>query len=588
MESHATAAGAAASQSVRALLDRAVEVQDDRPGEARTYALRARVIARAEDDLHGEAEALYRLASLAHFRGDPEDAFGLALETSEVAQTCGAHLIDAWALHLLGIIHYQASNFSEALEHCLHALDTYQAAVDGTESVDAGNILNTIAAIYHSMGDYDRAIVTYERAIAASEPFDRRELVALVLGNMARIRSSRSEYLPAVSTGRRAVEIAREHSPSIVSSLLADLAESYMGLGDHEQAAECFAEARRVLAQRSADGSEPSTPAQLGVMVAEGRVALRRGALDDAIAVLQAAREMSERTNTGEYELEIDDLLATAFKRCGRFEEALERRETHDEQYRKVFTQAADLRLRTLQVANETAIARTEAQILRVRSRELETRVGDADEQAGGAGDRGPAAHLEAFEQLAVLTEFRDPETGQHTDRVGDLAAEIAHGLGKSPAWCEMLRMAARLHDIGKVAVPDSVLFKTGPLTVEEFELMKSHTSTGHRILAGNSAPLFQMAAEIAQSHHEWWDGSGYPLGIGRQSIALTGRIVAVADVFDALCSTRPYKQAWGRAEAARFVMAGRNSQFDPGVVDTFVAVLTARDPDFRDQLNRR
>jgi HD-GYP domain-containing protein (c-di-GMP phosphodiesterase class II) len=129
------------------------------------------------------------------------------------------------------------------------------------------------------------------------------------------------------------------------------------------------------------------------------------------------------------------------------------------------------------------------------------------------------------------------------------------------------------------------VLFKTGPLTVEEYEMMKSHTSMGHRILSGNSAPLFQMAAEVAQSHHEWWDGSGYPLGISHQSIALSGRIVAVADVFDALCSRRPYKRAWAKEEAARFVVSGRNGQFDPEIVDAFVAVLSARDPELGEQL---
>ena len=155
--------------------------------------------------------------------------------------------------------------------------------------------------------------------------------------------------------GRRAVEIARSTDPSIVTNLLADLAEAYMGLADHQKAAECFAEARRVLAQQSDEGDEPSYSAQLGVMVAEGRVALRRGALDEAIAVLQAALDMSERTDAKEYELEINDLLATAFKRSGRFEEALERREQHDDQYRRIFTHAADLRLRTLQVAHETA-----------------------------------------------------------------------------------------------------------------------------------------------------------------------------------------------------------------------------------------
>jgi HD-GYP domain-containing protein (c-di-GMP phosphodiesterase class II) len=133
--------------------------------------------------------------------------------------------------------------------------------------------------------------------------------------------------------------------------------------------------------------------------------------------------------------------------------------------------------------------------------------------------------------------------------------------------------------------VPDSVLRKTGPLTVEEYEMMKAHTSMGHRILAGNSAPMFQMAAEIAQSHHEWWDGSGYPLGIARSSIPVAGRIVAVADVYDALCSKRPYKRAWGRGESARFVISGRNAQFDGEIVEAFVAVLTARHPELADEI---
>ncbi len=582
MEPNAVAATEpSASPAVKELLQRAADEQELDPVKARQHALQARVVARADGDKIGEAESLYRLASLAHFSGDPEDAFGLAMEASEVAGQCGAQLVEAWAVHLLGIVHYQASNFSEALENCLRALDIYQAT--GHE-VDGGNILNTIAAVYHSMGDNDRAIITYEQALAAAEPFGRPEMIALILGNIARIRSSRSEYLPAVSMGRRAVEIAREHSPSIVTNLLADLAEAYMGLADHQKAAECFAEARRVLAQLSEDGAEPSYSAQLGVMVAEGRVALRRGALDDAIAVLQAALDMSERTESKEYELEINDLLATAFKRSGRFEEALDRRETHDSQYRQMFTHAADLRLRTLQVAHETATARQQAEIFRLRTQELETMVGDGDEESN---DPTTAAsyHLEAFEQLAVLTEFRDSETGEHTNRVGDMAAEIAHALGKSPEWCEQLRLAARLHDIGKVAVPDSVLRKTGPLTVEEYEMMKSHTSMGHRILSGNSAPMFQMAAEIAQSHHEWWDGSGYPLGINHTSIALTGRIVSIADVYDALCSKRPYKRAWPKEEAARFVVSGRGGQFDPDVVDAFVAVLAARYPELGDEL---
>jgi putative two-component system response regulator len=569
----------AISSRVRQLLDDAAECRDTDPAAARQLALQARVVARAAADLAGEAEALYRLASLAHGTGDSEDAFGLAMEAAELANRAGTPMIEAWAVHLLGIVHYQASNFSEALSHCLRALELYRTT---DHQVDEGNILNTIAAVYHSMGDNDRAIVTYESALAVSEPLGRQGFAALVLGNIARIRASRSEYLPAVSLGRRAVELARQYSPDIVSNLLADLAEAYMGLADHVKAAECFAEARRIWEERAEQGIEPSPPTQLGVMVAEGRVALRRGALGEAISVLQAALDMAERTQSVEFELEINDLLATAFKRSGRFEEALERRERHDAQYRQTFTHATDLRLRTLQVAHETAAARQQAEIMRLRTHELEAMVTSVEPEPAATGS---AYQLEAFERLAILAEFRDADTGEHTKRVGDMAAEIAHAIGENPEWCERLRLAARLHDIGKVAVPDAVLLKSGPLTVDEFELMKSHTSVGHQILAGSSSTLFQLAAEVAQTHHEWWDGSGYPNALRADTIALSGRIVALADVFDALCSRRTYKRAWPMAEAARFIVSGRGAQFEPRLVDSFVAVLVARHPEVESQL---
>lgn len=570
---HATADGPTASEPVRELLEQAVADQDGNPQLARQLTLQARVLARAEGDRVGEAEALYRLASIAHAVGEPEHAFGMAVEASELAALTGHRTLEAWAVHLVGVVHYQASNFSDALEHCMRALDLYQSATDG---VDAGNILNTIAAIYHSMGDTDRAIVTYEQALAAAEPFARSDLVALVMGNIARIRAQRSEYLVAVSIGRKAVDIARTHQPSILTNLLADLAEAYMGLADRVRAAECFGEARRVLRQRSEAGNEPPPAAQLGVLVAEGRVALRSGLLEDAIATLLMALDLSTSTGAREYELEINDLLATAFKRSGRFEEALDARERHDAQHREMFTHAADLRLRTLQVAHDTANARNQAEILRLRTNDVDhlDLTVPVDEAAINAATMG------AFQQLAMLVELRDSGVNEHDNRVGDLAAEIAHALGKSPEWCEQLRLAARLHDVGKVVVPDSVLRKTGPLTVEEYELMKAHTSMGHRILAATSTPMFQMAAEIAQSHHEWWDGGGYPLGIRGRSIALSGRVVSVADVFDALASDRPYKRAWDPGESARFVVSGSGHQFDPDVVEAFVTVVRARFPE--------
>jgi putative two-component system response regulator len=298
--------------------------------------------------------------------------------------------------------------------------------------------------------------------------------------------------------------------------------------------------------------------------------------------VLQAALHMAERTEDLQFELELNDLLGTAFKRSGRFEEALECREKHDALYRKLFTHATDLRLRTLQVAHEMTAARQQAEILRLRNHDLEVL---ASHPALAGSNDTASIQLDAFERLAVLAEFRDVDTGEHTKRVGDMSAEIAHALAENPDWCERLRLAARLHDIGKVAVPDAVLLKASALTVDEFELMKTHTSVGHQILAGSSSPLFQLAAELALSHHEWWDGSGYPYGLSADAIPLSGRIAAIADVFDALCSRRAYKRAWPMAEAARFIISGSGAQFEPRLVEAFLAVLLARHPHLAPEL---
>jgi putative two-component system response regulator len=185
-----------------------------------------------------------------------------------------------------------------------------------------------------------------------------------------------------------------------------------------------------------------------------------------------------------------------------------------------------------------------------------------------------------------VLAEFRDTDTGEHTIRVGDLSAEIATQLGEDAAWVDQLRLAGRLHDIGKVSVPDNILLKPGPLTAEEFDVMKTHTTVGHEILSGSTSPLIQLAAEVALNHHERWDGNGYPNGLTSTDIPLSGRVVTVADVYDALISERAYKKAWSTVDAVRYVIGARGTQFEPRIVDAFVQVMERRDPTLRDRLH--
>lgn len=182
-------------------------------------------------------------------------------------------------------------------------------------------------------------------------------------------------------------------------------------------------------------------------------------------------------------------------------------------------------------------------------------------------------AQIEIIERLAAAAEFRDDNTGQHTHRVGQMSALVARQLGLPDSQVSLIRRAAELHDVGKIGVPDTILMKMGKLTPEEFEVVKTHTVIGARILSGGKFPLLRLAEEIAFSHHERWDGGGYAR-IRGVDVPLAGRVVAVADVFDALTQQRPYKPAWPVAEAIGEIDRQRARQFDPAVVDAFLRVI--------------
>ncbi len=180
-------------------------------------------------------------------------------------------------------------------------------------------------------------------------------------------------------------------------------------------------------------------------------------------------------------------------------------------------------------------------------------------------------------ETLLVLcraTDYRDPETGAHLLRMSNYAKLIAKNLGFSETEQELILKAAPLHDIGKVGIPDEILLKPGRLTPDEFEIMKQHVLISYDILQTSTSPLMRLAAELAISHHEKFDGSGYPSGLKGDSIPLSGRIIAVADVFDALTSSRPYKPAWAFEKAVDFLREQRGNHFDPLCVDAFLQNL--------------
>lgn len=192
------------------------------------------------------------------------------------------------------------------------------------------------------------------------------------------------------------------------------------------------------------------------------------------------------------------------------------------------------------------------------------------------------ARERETIFRLARAAEFRDPETGAHIQRMAHYSRIIAEHLGWDAERQDILLQAAPMHDVGKLGTPDHILLKPGRLTPEEFDIMKEHAGIGWEILKDSSSPILALAAEIALSHHEKFDGSGYPAGSAGTSIPIAGRIVAVADVFDALTSERPYKKSWELPRAFEFLEQGRATHFDPECVDAFLrgkdAVLAVRE----------
>lgn len=191
-------------------------------------------------------------------------------------------------------------------------------------------------------------------------------------------------------------------------------------------------------------------------------------------------------------------------------------------------------------------------------------------------------AQSETVRRLSMAVEFRDEDTGAHIERIGRFSTLLAERIGLERELCERLSYAAPLHDVGKVAIPDAILLKPGPLTAEERAIVETHAEEGHRLLRGSSSSILDMAATIALSHHEKWDGSGYPRGLTGEAIPIEGRIVAVADVFDALTSDRVYRTAYTVEQAVQMMRAQRGLHFDPGLLDAFLEVLSSSGPDAR------
>ncbi len=206
--------------------------------------------------------------------------------------------------------------------------------------------------------------------------------------------------------------------------------------------------------------------------------------------------------------------------------------------------------------------------------KELESEVTKRTDELKQALEKIKAASLETIYRLSMASEYKDVDTGTHIKRMSRYSAAVARRMGLDEETIETILYAAPMHDLGKIGIPDRILLKPGMLDPAEWEMMKQHSVIGAKILKGSDAEFIRLAEIIAQSHHEKWDGSGYPDGLKGKEIPIAGRITAIADVFDALTSKRPYKEALSVETSLAIIREGRGRHFDPDVVDAFFVIL--------------
>ncbi|MEQ1517842.1 MAG: HD domain-containing phosphohydrolase [Usitatibacteraceae bacterium] len=490
------------------------------------------------------------------FRAIPiaQKARALGLETSQPKATLDA-------LIALGICSADSGGLPDAMEAYADALSLAQGLSDPIGQCKVW--LNLGVALGYS-GLYREALACYEKSdtFASVEPSfapNRPSIysnIALCYLNIGEIRN-----------GLIAIERAIELSPppsSLLAYLSRALAEShYTRLLIEANDVDAAREHGRLARQYALESKSPR--AEISASVAEGLAEVYSRQSDVGITRLVQTLDRARAHKITTREVLV--ALVKAFEFVGKPGDALiYLRQLLDHQsttQKQNVMQHVKLHLEQLHPAVED-----EANAIRHLTTREEVLEGRVAKQALFK------AQVESMERMAVVAELRDDSTGAHSYRVGRLASLLAKESGCDDELIFMLDIAARLHDIGKVGIPDGILLKPSKLNASEREVMKTHTTIGAEVLANSNIAHMQTAEEIARYHHEWWDGTGYPSGLAGTDIPLAARITALADVFDALAHKRPYKEAWTLDSTLTEIMSLRGRQFDPELTDTFLGLV--------------
>ncbi len=514
--------------------------------------------------------------------GKPDAGLALGINARKLSVETADASSAAAALTVIGICAADTGNLPMAMEAYSDALSLAQKNEDVLRE---GKTWNNLGAALMYSGLYREAIECFQRAL----DFTRRskELLSAVSSLHTNI-SLCFLHLDEISQGLAAINKAAELSrePSDATSVLdrvlieSNFVKLLIEAGDFD-AARSHAKSARKFA------SMAKTPrADIIASLAEGLAEVFSGQADIGISRLTATFERAVSLKVTAREALV--ALVKAHEHIGQHDKALEYLNMMLEQQRK--TQAANVlqhvkrHLEQLHVADKDSPIEDASQIIKkllTRAEVFEGRVAKSELQK--RDKELFIARVEVMERLAVAAELRDDSTGEHSYRVGRLSSLLAKSLGCDADTIFMIDIAARLHDIGKVGIPDGILLKPDKLNESEREVMKTHTTIGAQVLAQSQIPHMQMAEEIARCHHEWWDGNGYPSGLAGEQIPLAARITAIVDVYDALTHKRAYKHAWTEDSALTEILALRGRQFEPRLTDAFLALISSLRREYSD-----
>jgi response regulator RpfG family c-di-GMP phosphodiesterase len=521
-----------------------------------------------------------------------------------LAQSLGQSSLEAKALNLIAGIYARNGQTDRALQLLLELLALQQRRSD---AVGEANALNNLGIVYTDLGEPARALEFLYQCQRNNSGMEGNSLRFHCLTNIGNALQAMNRNEDALEQFVQAWEFMGQNQSNIILGRL-NVAATYLVLERLEESEREFKEVRDLAEQAGYARHLSDATRKLA------EIHLQRGQMKDAINGFSTAYQISQQSD--DIEAQVESLIGLgkthqALKDHPRavfaFEQALELSqralfkrhnsqlhlllsETHESNFQsdlalehlkvhlrlqqELFNENSDRRARVLTIEFETEKAQQEAATYRKQSELVAELNASLEQRVLERTEALEQAQLEMLERLATAAEYRDDDTGQHTFRVGQMSAQIALKLGWEASQVALLEMAARLHDVGKIGIPDAILLKPGKFTPAEFELMKSHAEIGAGILSGGHSALIQMAESIANSHHERWDGNGYPNKLTGENIPLEGRIVSVADVFDALTSERPYKTAWTRQAALEEIQSKAGSQFDPLVVAAFLVVM--------------